>query len=58
MCSGGGSLSDKKALFRSDMSQGRNNCPRRVFPLSGCILECAIDLVDGAQCKCKHWFFF
>ena len=55
-CSGGGSLSDKKALFQSDMSQGRNNCPIRVFSLSGEALGCAIDLVDGAQCKCKHWF--
>ena len=53
-CSGGGSLSDKKALFQSDMSQGSNNCPIRVFPMYVEVLGCAIDLVDGAQCKCKH----
>ena len=36
----------------------RNNCPNRVFLLSREILGCAIDLVDGAQCKCKRWFVF
>ena len=53
-CSGDGSSSDKNALYKSDMSQGRNNCPIRVFLLSGDILGCAIDLVDGAQCKCEN----
>ena len=53
-CLGGGSSSDKKALYELDMSQGRNNCPRMVFLLSGEISGCSIDLVDGAQHKCKR----
>ena len=52
-CWGDGSSSDKKALYESDISCGRNNCPRRVFSMSGEISGCAIDLVDGVQCKCK-----
>ena len=52
-CLGGGSLSDKKALYDLDMSQGRNKFTKRVFSLSGEILGCAIDLIHGAQCKCK-----
>ena len=48
-----GLLLRKKALYESDMSCGKNNCPRRVSLLFGDILGCAIDLVDGAQFKYK-----
>ena len=48
-----GLLLVNKALYDSDMSCGRNNFPRRVSLLFGDILGCAIDLVDGAQCKYK-----
>ena len=36
------------------MSHVRNNYPRRVFWLSGKISGCAIDFVDGTQCK--SWY--
>ena len=49
MCLGCGVLSDKKALYESYMSQVRNNLPRRVFSLYEEIMDCAIELVDGAQ---------
>ena len=55
-CLGDGSSSYKKALYESDMSCGRNNCPGRVFFLSGEIPGCAINLVDGAQYKRKFSF--
>ena len=48
-----GLLLGNKALYESDMSCGKNNCPRRVFFLSGYILGCAINFVDCAQCKYK-----
>ena len=51
MCLEGGALSDKKALYESGMSCGRNKFSRRVFFLSREISGCAIDLVDGTQCK-------
>ena len=53
MCLGDNLSSDKKALYESDMSLGSNNCPIRMFYMSEEILGCDIDLVDGAQCKCK-----
>ena len=56
MCPGCGSYSYNKALYESDMSQGKNKFPRRLFFLSGEISGCAIDLVDDAQCKCKRLF--
>ena len=57
-CSGDGLSLAKKSLYESEMSCGRNNCPRRVFFLSGEISGCAIDLADGVQCKCKRLFVF
>ena len=53
-CLGGGLSSDKKALYESDMSCGRSNCPRGVFSLSREISGCVIALVDGAQWKYKR----
>ena len=41
-CLGGGLSLENMALYESEMSQGRNNCPRRVFLLSGEISGCAI----------------
>ena len=52
-CSGGDLSSDNKALYELYMSRGRNTCKTRVFSLSGEISGCAIDLLDGAQFKCK-----
>ena len=48
-CLGDGYSTDKNALYDSDMSRGRNKCPRRAFLISGEILGCAIYLVDVAQ---------
>ena len=50
---GGCPLSENKALYESDMSRGMNNCPIKVFSMSGDILGCSIDLIDGAKCKFK-----
>ena len=43
----------KKSFYELKMSHGSNNCPQMVFLLYGEISGCAIDLVYGAQCKCK-----